>query len=174
MYATKLTREMLEDMGFTSVVWDDESKEYWINRYWYASGRADTKLPRKKVHKRIKTIILKAKRKYVQDNFYPGISFSYDGHNMCLSLSKFLYAWFKGEVPEGYVVDHIDNNHFNNTLDNLQLLTVADNNKKRFVDHEGHTCFNQFYNTKYDYKQVQKDWDMWEEWKKSNEQKKSN
>lgn len=148
MYATRLTRQMLEEMGFTSVVWDDETKEYWINRYWYNAGRADTKHPRKKVHKRIKTIILTAKRKYVQDNAYPGLSFGYGGHNVSLSLSKFLYAWFKGEVPEGYVVDHIDNNHFNNAIDNLQLLTIKDNLAKRYVDNDC-PCFNQFQNTSY-------------------------
>ena len=162
MYATKLTRQMLEEMGFTSVVWDNEKKEYWIDRYWYTSGRADTKLPRKKVHKRIKTVMLKAKRKYVHDNYYPGISFGYEGHNICLSLSKFLYAWFKGDVPEGYVVDHIDNNHFNNVLDNLQLLTVRENLAKRYTDNNC-PCFNQFYNTTYN-----QDFDAWDKWKKEN------
>ncbi|MBR2493790.1 MAG: HNH endonuclease [Paludibacteraceae bacterium] len=93
--------------------------------------------------------MLKAKRKYVQDNYYPGLSFGYGGHNICLSLSKFLYAWFKGEVPEGYVVDHIDNNHFNNSISNLQLLTIKDNLAKRYTDNNC-PCFNQFHNTAYD------------------------
>ena len=44
---------------------------------------------------------------------------------------RFLYAFYKGDIPDGYQVDHIDNDHLNNSLDNLQLLTQAENLKKR-------------------------------------------
>ena len=37
---------------------------------------------------------------------------------------------FKGEIPEGYEVDHIDDNKQNNQLSNLQLLTRKQNMAK--------------------------------------------
>lgn len=48
-----------------------------------------------------------------------------------MGYHSFLYAWYKGEVPAGYDVDHIDDNTLNNDLSNLQLLTHAENIKKR-------------------------------------------
>ena len=35
-----------------------------------------------------------------------------------------------GEIPDGMVVNHIDNNPLNNRLDNLELCTVAENNRR--------------------------------------------
>ncbi len=40
-------------------------------------------------------------------------------------------------------VDHIDNDPFNNKLENLQLLTPEENLKKRFIDNPD-ACRNQF------------------------------
>lgn len=40
------------------------------------------------------------------------------------------YVWNKGDRPEGMVVDHIDNDPFNNHIDNLQLLTPRENVNK--------------------------------------------
>ena len=47
-----------------------------------------------------------------------------------LRLHAVIYAWYKGEVPLGYDVDHIDNNTLNNNIDNLQLLTCKENIRK--------------------------------------------
>ena len=49
---------------------------------------------------------------------------------MPVTLSRAVYAWFHGEVPEGLIVDHIDNKHdthYDNRLENLQLKTPAEN-----------------------------------------------
>ena len=48
-------------------------------------------------------------------------------------LHNVIYAWYKGEVPLGYDVDHIDNNSLNNNIDNLQLLTHEENLKRRSI-----------------------------------------
>ena len=48
-----------------------------------------------------------------------------------IGLHNVIYAWYKGEVPLGYEVDHIDNDPFNNNIDNLQLLTRKENLQKR-------------------------------------------
>lgn len=52
-----------------------------------------------------------------------------------VGLHRIMWAWFHDEVPEGYVVDHINNKHEEQEdyrLENLQLLTPAQNlNKER-------------------------------------------
>lgn len=50
-----------------------------------------------------------------------------------IPLHRAIYAWFKGDIPQGMVVDHIDNKHethYDNRLENLQLLTQAENVSK--------------------------------------------
>lgn len=50
-----------------------------------------------------------------------------------VGLHRAMWAWFNNEVPEGYVVDHINNKHESiedYKLDNLQLLTPAENLEK--------------------------------------------
>lgn len=47
-----------------------------------------------------------------------------------LPLHRAIYAWYKGDIPQGMVVDHIDNKHethYDNRIENLQLLTPAQN-----------------------------------------------
>lgn len=51
-----------------------------------------------------------------------------------IPLSRLVYVWHKGDIPDGYVVDHIDNDSFNNSIDNLQILTVEENLAKRYDD----------------------------------------
>ena len=46
------------------------------------------------------------------------------------TVQRVVYAWFNGEVPEGYVVDHINNIRTDNRLSNLQLLSPKDNINK--------------------------------------------
>jgi len=38
---------------------------------------------------------------------------------------------FNGEIPDSLYVDHIDNDPSNNKIDNLQLLTLPENLRKR-------------------------------------------
>ena len=44
-----------------------------------------------------------------------------------IMLHTVIYAWYKGEVPLGYDIDHVDNNSFNNNINNLELVTHEEN-----------------------------------------------
>lgn len=44
----------------------------------------------------------------------------YAAHNL-------IWILFNGSIPDGYEVDHIDNNRSNNCIDNLRLLTTKEN-----------------------------------------------
>ena len=58
------------------------------------------------------------------------ISDTYIYKQRTIYLHRAIYAWYKGEVPQGMVVDHIDNKHetpYDNRPENLQLLTQAEN-----------------------------------------------
>lgn len=58
---------------------------------------------------------------------------SYTYKYRTLGLHRVMWAWFYGEVPEGMVIDHINNQHYDlkdYRLDNLQILTPAENLEK--------------------------------------------
>lgn len=71
------------------------------------------------------------------DKEYPIVVFSHKGKTTSLTLSRLVYAWYIGDVSEKEDVDHIDNDPFNNDLNNLQLLSRKENLKKRFKDNPG-------------------------------------
>ena len=48
-----------------------------------------------------------------------------------MTYHRFIYIWYKGSIPAGYDVDHIDNDSLNNDISNLQLLTRKENLAKR-------------------------------------------
>lgn len=67
----------------------------------------------------------------------------YKNHKICLTkkgkqkwflVHRLVYQAFHGSIPNGYQIDHIDNNPQNNKLQNLQILTKSQNQKKRFID----------------------------------------
>lgn len=41
-------------------------------------------------------------------------------------LHRDIYEFYNGEIPEGYLVHHVDGNHFNNNIENLSLLTATE------------------------------------------------
>lgn len=92
----------------------------------------------------LKQYTVKAIHKYGEDRCYPVVSI-YDPKlhekqkskgkaapgNRMLLVSRVVFAWFNGVCPDDYDVDHIDDNQFNNSISNLQLLTRTDNLRKR-------------------------------------------
>ena len=128
MYCKKLTKQELLDAGFTSV-------EY-IDNQWRVFRRWRKNSSKEKFDTEIKVTLACGKHKYRPDKYYHKITYSFNRKAINIPLSRFIYVWFKGDIPDGYVVDHINNDSFDNRPENLQLLTVGDNLKKRFEDNE--------------------------------------
>ena len=51
------------------------------------------------------------------------------GKNHRRYIQRLIRETFIGEIPEGYVINHLDGNRINNRLDNLDCITRADNVK---------------------------------------------
>lgn len=52
------------------------------------------------------------------------------GESKNFSLSRLVAKLFIGDIPEGYVVDHIDCNHAHNYVTNLQIISQSENTKR--------------------------------------------
>lgn len=127
MYCKPLTKQELQDLGILNIYKKDD--KWVVLRYWHIGGKKD------KEYYEIPESLAKRDHVYRPAKYYPKISFCAGQRHYSIALSRLLYVWFKGDITEpGYVVDHIDNNPFNNELDNLQLLTIQDNLAKRFKD----------------------------------------
>jgi len=63
---------------------------------------------------------------YYFTNFY------YDGRPHCHLIHTVVWMAFNGNIPEGYEVDHINNDRKDCDLGNLQLLTKSENNQKSY------------------------------------------
>jgi hypothetical protein len=46
-------------------------------------------------------------------------------------VHRIIYQLMVGEIPDGLVIDHLDGNPFNNSLENLQVKTLANNARNR-------------------------------------------
>ena len=116
---------MLLDMGIVSV--KPRGKSWKIVRTWYKNNSKTIKQTTT-----LKIFLLKGKAKYVKPKEYLKVSFNWKGKHYDFPLHRFIWAWFYDKVPDGYEIDHINNDPFDNRLDNLQLLTTYENRKKRW------------------------------------------
>lgn len=48
--------------------------------------------------------------------------------------SRVIYTLIHGEIPDGYIIDHLDGNGFNNKIENLALKTRGENMRNRKVN----------------------------------------
>ena len=74
-------------------------------------------------------------RTYSTDKGYLLLELTVNGKRKRTSIHRLIWEAFNGPIPDGLTIDHIDNDKTNNRLDNLQLLTNAENNSK------GHQIF---------------------------------
>ena len=124
-----MTKDQLKAWGIVDVVYLPIVDEWQVHRYWYKNNG------RVKVNSVILPTKAIGKHKYRPDKEYYKITFSVRGEgSYSIPLSRLIYVWFNGDIPDGYVVDHIDNDSYNNAPINLRILTVADNLAKRYTD----------------------------------------
>lgn len=127
MYCKPLTKQELQDAGIMNIFKRDG--EWVVLRCWYKGSE------KTKSFKEVSITQAKRKHKYRPDKYYPKVSFCVNQIRYSIPLSRLLYVWFIDDITEpGMQVDHIDNDPYNNELDNLQLLTIEDNLAKRFHD----------------------------------------
>ena len=86
----------------------------------------------------IKQQYVVGKHKYGKDKEYKCVSLRIErlingNKRRLFGLHNVIYAWYKGELPLGYDVDHIDGDSFNNKIDNLELVTHEENLKRRRI-----------------------------------------
>lgn len=127
-YATKLTKEELIQSGITEITKEGLvfSGETPVNLSVNAQGYL--MLAIYKLDEDGNKLKRATKIRY-KDKIYN--SYAYDVRS--IGLHRAMWAWHYGEVPEGYVVDHISNKHTeleDYNLNNLQLLTPAENLEK--------------------------------------------
>ena len=68
--------------------------------------------------------------KYTRKDSSIGECVSWAAKSRTIGLHRAIWAWYNEEVPEGYIVDHINNQHStleDYHLNNLQLLTPKEN-----------------------------------------------
>lgn len=70
----------------------------------------------------------------------------YDGHSKKrkLLLHRLVWSSFCGEVPEDMHIDHKDNDKFNNSLENLQCVSIKQNQVKKIIDNLGPSWYDMF------------------------------
>jgi hypothetical protein len=128
-YCKGLTKAQLIAWGFTDVVYLPNLDEWKVLRFWYKNNS------KAKLNTVITPNMAIGKHKYRPDKEYYKVTFSVRGEGTySIPLSRFIYVWFNGDIPDGYVVDHIDNDSYNNAPCNLRILTIEENLAKRFED----------------------------------------
>lgn len=57
------------------------------------------------------------------------LSFTVEGRNVV--AHRYVWHFFKGEIPKGYVVDHVNSLRDDNRLENLKAVTRSENMRKK-------------------------------------------
>ena len=128
MYCKKLTKQELLDAGLTDVKYIDG--QWRVFRHWRKNNSKN------KTDLEISVTLACGKHKYRPNKYYQKITFSVNRKMYNIPISRLVYVWYKGDIPDGYIVTHINGDSFDNRPENLQLLTVGDNLKRRFESGE--------------------------------------
>lgn len=126
-YCERLTKDMLEKWGFTKAELLPGNNWY-VERLWRKNNSKTLK------HQQISITEAVCKHKYSTDKKYLKLTFSTPEGVKSITLSRFIYVWFKGDIEAGEVIDHINNDPYDNRPENLQKLSVGENLAKRFID----------------------------------------
>ena len=80
---------------------------------------------------------MRCRKLALHKNGYLKIDTYKNGKRKYYLVHRFIYECFRGDIPSKLQVDHIDNDKQNNCIDNLQLLTPAENCQKAPVGKKG-------------------------------------
>lgn len=80
-------------------------------------------------------------KKHVDKQGYEYVCVRLEGKTHNLRVNIFVYECFNGEFEDDKIIDHIDNNKLNNSIENLQCITQSENIRKKYEN-------GQRYNTK--------------------------
>lgn len=121
----QLTRKYLEERGITNITKDGR---IFKEDFEFSQHKVTCKHPYGK-NRRYVVFMLYDPAIYqrCRERNYKGFS----GGQRQILVHRAVYAWYNGECPKGYDIDHIDGNPFNNNLDNLQAITRKENIAKR-------------------------------------------
>jgi len=64
---------------------------------------------------------------HVDEGGYSRIRFRYNGKYQNAFIHRIVYSFFKGEIPDGFLINHIDGDPGNNDLSNLEAVSPRDN-----------------------------------------------
>ena len=121
-YARKLTRQELIEGGITDITTD--------GRIW-KNGIEITEFPLDSSgYKKIFIYDRDENGCCIKENIDKRSPGHYTYKQRSISLNRAMIAWFYGEIADGLVADHIDNNKDNYNLDNLEATTPKHNVNK--------------------------------------------
>lgn len=69
-------------------------------------------------------------KNYGRDNNFGYLTLNVDGKTT--TMNNLVYRTFIQDIPEGYVIHHLDHNPYNNNTGNLDCISRADNLRERF------------------------------------------
>ncbi len=119
-----LTKSQLKEWGFQGV--EKNGNEYLVRRVWKVTNSKKTILRFIKVHKTI------VHHRFAPANIVLTFNFSVNGKQITLSLARYIYAYYNGEVSDKHYVTHKDEDPCNCDAGNLELITKEEMLKRRF------------------------------------------
>lgn len=72
------------------------------------------------------------KMRFENSGNYFRVQCQYNLNGKHFQVHRIVYECFKGPIPKGQEINHIDGNPHNNNIDNLELVTHTDNCKKAY------------------------------------------
>lgn len=126
-----LSEETVSESGFEGVsnnlYYHPVYKKYCINII--TNDIYNTKAAYTTNEKKYTTIKLKSK--VTKESYYKKVKITHSSVNKCLTFHRFKWECYHNKlIPEGYEIDHIDNNPNNNDITNLQCLDKKAHGKK--------------------------------------------